>query len=196
MLWLYTSISLYTAFPLNNFQKWDCRCRWAFSFGIGEVWWMISLYTSNKTSGEMCNGPINLHIFEQLFLELLGALFLIARPFLGSWGYFKWFMIPRQSQRLLYQQYHRKDEFFLADPGEARGCSTNTSVIHSVMVCEFLLQFSKIFKILKGIQIALLVQKLRRFWWMGGFCLLVELHREGSAPAACAAGLFIHRQRD
>ena len=25
---------------------------------------------------------------------------------------------------------------------------------------------------------------------MGGFCLLVELHREGSAPAACAAGLF------
>ena len=26
--------------------------------------------------------------------------------------------------------------FFLADPGEARGCSTNTSVINSVMVCE------------------------------------------------------------
>ena len=25
---------------------------------------------------------------------------------------------------------------------------------------------------------------------MGVFCLLVELHREGSAPAACAAGLF------
>ena len=25
---------------------------------------------------------------------------------------------------------------------------------------------------------------------MGGICLLVELHREGSAPAACAAGLF------
>ena len=24
----------------------------------------------------------------------------------------------------------------------------------------------------------------------GGFCPLVELHREGSAPAACAAGLF------
>ena len=24
-----------------------------------------------------------------------------------------------------------------------------------------------------------------------GFCLLVELHREGSAPAACAAGLFL-----
>ena len=28
---------------------------------------------------------------------------------------------------------------------------------------------------------------------MGGFCLLVELHREGSAPAACAAGLFFKK---
>ena len=26
--------------------------------------------------------------------------------------------------------------FNVPDPGEARGCSTNTSVIHSVMVCE------------------------------------------------------------
>ena len=26
--------------PLHNFQKWDSRCRWAYSFGIGEVWWM------------------------------------------------------------------------------------------------------------------------------------------------------------
>ena len=26
---------------------------------------------------------------------------------------------------------------------------------------------------------------------MGGFCLLVELHGEGSAPAACAAGLLL-----
>ena len=26
----------------------------------------------------------------------------------------------------------------------------------------------------------------------GGFCPLVELHREGSAPAACAAGLFVN----
>ena len=25
---------------------------------------------------------------------------------------------------------------------------------------------------------------------MGGFCLVVEFHRKGSAPAACAAGLF------
>ena len=33
------------------------------------------------------------------------------------------------------------------------------------------------FKILKGITITVLVQKLRRFCWMGGFSLLVELHR-------------------
>ena len=26
---------------------------------------------------------------------------------------------------------------------------------------------------------------------MGGFCLLVELHREGSAPAACTAGFLL-----
>ena len=25
---------------------------------------------------------------------------------------------------------------------------------------------------------------------MAGLCLIVKLHREGSAPAACAAGLF------
>ena len=27
---------------------------------------------------------------------------------------------------------------------------------------------------------------------MGQFCLLVELHPEGAAPAACAAGFFKH----
>ena len=31
----------------------------------------------------------------------------------------------------------------------------------------------------------------RPFYWRGGLCLLVELHWEGSAPAACAAGLFM-----
>ena len=29
---------------------------------------------------------------------------------------------------------------------------------------------------------------------MGGLCLLVKLHREGSAPAACAARLFYYTQ--
>ena len=39
-----------------------------------------------------------------------------------------------------------------------------------------------------------MVQKLRPFYWRGGFGLLVELHREGSAPAACAAGLFLEKR--
>ena len=30
---------------------------------------------------------------------------------------------------------------------------------------------------------------------MEGFCLLVELHWDGSAPAACAAGLFRQCQK-
>ena len=33
--------------------------------------------------------------------------------------------------------------------------------------------------------------KVKTIFLNGGFCPLVELHREGSAPAACAAGLFI-----
>ena len=33
----------------------------------------------------------------------------------------------------------------------------------------------------KDNKIASLIQKLQQFWWMHGFCLLVELHREGSA---------------
>ena len=36
-------------------------------------------------------------------------------------------------------------------------------------------------------QIPLVVQKLRSFYW---YCPLVKLHRKGSAPAACAAALF------
>ena len=52
--------------------------------------------------------------------------------------------------------------------------------------------FFQRFWILKGIKIGKLVQKLQWFCWMGGFCLLVELHWEGTAPAACAAALFYH----
>ena len=36
-----------------------------------------------------------------------------------------------------------------------------------------------------------MVQKLRPFFKSGGFGLLVEVHWEGTAPAACAAGLFL-----
>jgi hypothetical protein len=32
--------------------------------------------------------------------------------------------------------------------------------------------------------------KVTAIFLNGGFCPLVELHREGCAPAACAAGLF------
>ena len=39
-------------------------------------------------------------------------------------------------------------------------------------------------------QMASLVQKLWRICWMWGLSILVEFHREGSAPAACKAGLF------
>ena len=40
-----------------------------------------------------------------------------------------------------------------------------------------MLQFFRRFKITKGIQIALLIQEILRFCWMGGFCLLMELQR-------------------
>ena len=40
----------------------------------------------------------------------------------------------------------------------------------------------------EGIKISSVVLKLRPFYWRGGFGLLVEFHREGSAPAACSAG--------
>ena len=35
-----------------------------------------------------------------------------------------------------------------------------------------------------------MVKKVKPFYWRSGLFLLVELHREGSAPAACAAGLL------
>ena len=41
-----------------------------------------------------------------------------------------------------------------------------------------------------GIEITLLVQELRQFCCLCGFCLFEELHQEGSAHAACAVGLF------
>ena len=41
-----------------------------------------------------------------------------------------------------------------------------------------------------SIKIALLFHKLRAFL-MGGLCLLVSLHWEGSAPDVCTAGLFV-----
>ena len=44
--------------------------------------------------------------------------------------------------------------------------------------------------ILKGIKTTSWFKSYSHFT-EGGFCLLVELHREGFAPAPCAAGLFL-----
>ena len=56
--------------------------------------------------------------------------------------------------------------------------------IHKIDYVKFFLQ------ILKGIQIALLVQKLWPFCWIGVFCLFVELHWEGSARSLRSSFFF------
>ena len=71
-----------------------------------------------------------------------------------------------------------------------RGRHAQTIKMVLPVIKQNILKFFQKFKILKGIKIAQLVQKLLRFCWMGIFCLLVELYLEGSASAACAAGLF------
>ena len=43
----------------------------------------------------------------------------------------------------------------------------------------------------EGHQNCITGSKVRAILLNGGFCPLEELHREGSAPAACAAGLFL-----
>ena len=45
---------------------------------------------------------------------------------------------------------------------------------------DYVKKFMEI-KILKGLQIKLLILKLQRFYSSGAFCLLEELHQEGSA---------------
>ena len=50
---LYAAISLYLYFPLHNFQKWVCRCQWAYSFGIGEDWIMIQTPMSSKKNSKI-----------------------------------------------------------------------------------------------------------------------------------------------
>ena len=92
---------------------------------------------------------------------------------------------------------------YLADTGEARGCSTNTFVtdwlIHPLVKIfvrrrhaqtvqngasshktYYIDIFSEILNI-KGHLNSVMVQKLWRFCSMGWFCLLVELHQERSA---------------
>ena len=100
----------------------------------------------------------------------------------------------------------------LANPGKARGCSTNNSVIHSVMhslnnwvshpfpltalrrhQTQTVIDSSSsnnidYVKVMKTFlnpeehQIASVVPNLRTFYWRGGFWLLVALHGDGSDP--------------
>ena len=48
----------------------------------------------------------------------------------------------------------------------------------------------------EGHQNRIIGSKVKAILLKGGFCQLVELHREGSAPAACAVGLFIDQSRN
>ena len=111
---------------------------------------------------------------------------------------------------------HPLPSYFLEDSGKARSCSTNTFVINSLIksVSQPLVKisvqrrhaqtvqngasshktnyiniFSDILN-LEGHQNRWIGSKVTAILRNGGFCLLVELHREGSVPAACAAGLF------
>ena len=50
-------------FPLHNCQNWDCRCMRAFSFGIGDVWWMamsrcIHIWVVGSCSGSKSDGDM------------------------------------------------------------------------------------------------------------------------------------------
>ena len=65
-------------------------------------------------------------------------------------------------------------DIYLADPGEARYCSTNIAVID--LLCY------PLWKIY-----------IRGFCEISWFCLLVELHWEGSAPAVYTACLFVEK---
>ena len=101
-----------------------------------------------------------------------------------------------------YFQFYVLQFWYLVDLSEARGCFTNSFVInwiitwrfdktylwrrHALLIedCAFSPKIDyttrcRTFQFSKGIQIALLVQKLWRFCCVSGFCLLVELHREG-----------------
>ena len=104
--------------------------------------------------------------------------------------------------------FHRsKYIYFLADRGKVRGCSTNTFVIHWLItwlsdpLFKISLRRRQVLKVEDGAfshridyvhffyeilkpeehPNCITGQKLRGFWWMGGFCLLVELHWEGPA---------------
>ena len=65
-------------FPQHNFPKWDCRFRWAYSFWIGEVWWMLFISFSSLPSPR----PVSIWNYSnKVFSEKLGSSCLIyVRP--------------------------------------------------------------------------------------------------------------------
>ena len=106
----------------------------------------------------------------------------------------------------------------LSRPGRSqRGCSTNRLVINSLIqwvrepfpptalrrrhaqtvrdrTSSYKIDYFIVIKNFlnpEGHQNPISGSKVTAILLKGGFCLLGELHREGSAPAACAAGLFL-----
>ena len=102
----------------------------------------------------------------------------------------------------------------ISRPGNARGCSTNTSVInrvtdplvptpvwrhHAKMVrvssSSYKIDYVIVIKSFlnsKGHHNPITGSKVTAILLKGWICLLVEFHQEGSAPAACAARLFTY----
>ena len=106
---------------------------------------------------------------------------------------------------------------WIADPGKARGCSINSLVIHWLIhslsqpfpptalrrrhaqTVRDSTSSNKINYVIviknflnpEGHQNPFSSLKVTAIYWRGGFCPLVKLHREGFAPVACAAGLFL-----
>ena len=114
----------------------------------------------------------------------------ISSPLLGDILLLKIFCRHGQSQGLLYKHLRHQ---LIHEVTHSSFVKISLRRCHIKMVqggafshkIDDLREFGR-FKISNGIKIPSLVQELRRFCWMAGFCLLVELHREGSVPAAYA----------
>ena len=94
------------------------------------------------------------------------------------------FSRPGRIQGLLYKHLCHSLILWLSDPfvklSLRRRNAQTVKYDASSQKTNYIEMFQK-FSILRGIETAVLVQKLRRFCYMGKFSLLFELHREGSA---------------
>ena len=115
---------------------------------------------------------------------------------------------------LLFSTHYSSFSFCLADPAKARGCSTNTIIIDSF--CQWVTLFlTWLYCTATPKQLEIMLPVINRLsvtglghsnslrssksydWFKsygnflnGIFCLLAQLHQEGSPPTSCAAGLF------